>query len=308
MDGRRNGALLLVGVAVAGIVLHGAVGRTAIGTPVAAVVPAAPQQSACVVAVSTPPNAGRLARIDYPYATFGRCDGPKVGEVLAVDPTDHQFAGVTLDDYQEQSSLCELAEVSYVGSIGPFDPATIATPGIGWKSDVTVESLSIAPTPVQRAAGQQWTACVGATRNRSTYTGSLSRALTVGTLPPEFATCWRTLVSSTEQQVSEPEVACSQPHSVEILAQTRITDRATTPAQLAASCRGMASRAMQTADPTVGGRLRISAYSMDGSSVRPVDTVTMLAGLTGCVASVPAPLRLKGTVIGLRSKALPLTG
>lgn len=308
MDGRRIGALLLTCVAVAGVVLHGAVGRTMAGTPVAAVVPPAPQAGACVVALSTAPSEGPLARIDYPYATFGSCDGPKIGEVLDVDPAAHEFAGVTLDDYQQQSSLCELSEVAYVGSIGPFDPATITTPGIGWQAAVTVESLSIAPTPLQRAAGQQWTACVGATSDRSVYSGSLSSALTVGTLPPQFATCWRALVSSTEQQVTEPEVACSQPHSVEILATTQITDPATTPAFIEQSCRGMASRALRTSDPTIGGRLTITAYSMDGSSVLPVNQGNMLAGFTGCVASVPAPLRLQGTVIGLGSKPLPLAG
>lgn len=168
--------------------------------------------------------------------------------------------------------------------------------------------MSIGPTPLQRAAGQQWTACVGASRNRTTYTGTIASALTVGTLPPELATCWRTLVSSTEQQVTDPEVACSQPHSVEILALTQIIDPTTTPAEVAASCLGMASRTLQTSDPTVAGRLRITAYSMDGSSVMPVNQVNMLAGFTGCVASVPAPERLLGTVIGLGSNPLPLAG
>lgn len=308
MDGRRVGALLLVGLAVAGVVLHGVTGRAVTGTPVAAVVPAAPLQGACLVALSPAPSGVANATFDYPYATFGSCDGPVIGEVLAVDPADHQLAATTIDEYQEASSLCELAEVAYVGSIGPFDPVTIAVPGIGWKSEVTVQSLSIAPTPLQRAAGQRWTACVGSTRDRSTYTGTLRRALTVGTLPAKFGTCWRSLVSSTEQRVTDPEVDCSQPHSVEILALTQITDPATTPDQIATSCRGMASRSMRAQDPTVGGQLRITAYSMDGSSVMPVDRVNMLAGFTGCVASVPASLRLSGTVIGLGSKPLPLVG
>jgi hypothetical protein len=233
--------------------------------------------------------------------------------VLDVDLTDHDLPATTIDDYQQASSLCELAEVRYVGSIGPFDPTTIATPGIGWKSKVTVESVSIAPTPLQRAAGQRWTACVGASPigldgTRRTYTGTLARALTDGRLPPNFGTCWRALVSSTEQQVTEAQVDCAQPHSVEILGDTQITDPTTTPAQIAASCRGMAARSMRTPDPTVGGRLQISAYSMDGSSVMPVDQRNMLAGFTGCVASVLAPLRLQGTVIGLGSRPLPLVG
>lgn len=307
MEGRRIGALLLVVVvAVAGVVLHGVTVRAVAGTPTAAVVPPAPAVGACVIGLAPAPTGAGATRVDYPYARFGRCDGPIVGQVMAVDRTRHALAGTTVDQYREASSLCELAEVPFVGSVGPFDPATIATPGIGWQTQVTVESVSIAPSPLQQAAGQRWTACVGATRNRTTYTGTIAHALTVGTLPPELATCWRALVSSTEQQVADPEVVCSQPHSVEILALTQITDPTTTTAEIQASCRGMASRALRTPDPTAGGRLRITAYSMDGSSVMPVSQINMLAGFTGCIASVPAPLRLQGTVIGLGSRPLPL--
>ena len=46
---------------------------------------------------------------------------------------------------------------------------------------------------------------------------------------------------------------------------------------------------------------------MDGGSVLPLDSRNMLAGFTGCMASVPAPLRLQDTVIGLGSRPLPLT-
>ena len=305
MDARRVGALLLVGVLAAGLVLHGVARPAVTGTPVAAVVPAPPVPGDCVVALSPAPDGDSDAAVDYPYATFGRCGGPIVGEVMAVDRADHPPV-TTAEEYQQASSLCELAEVPYVGWIGPVDPTTIARPGIGWVSQVTVESLSIAPTPLQRAAGQRWTACVGATRDRTTYTGTIAHALAVGTLPPQFGTCWRALVSSTEQQVTEPEVPCAQPHSVEILALTQITDPTTTPAQVAASCRGMASRSLRTTDPTVGGRLQVTAYAMDGSSVMPVTQGSMLSGFTGCIASVPAPFRLQGTVIGLGDKPLPL--
>lgn len=300
--------MLLVVVVLAGVVLHGVTARAVPGAPVAAVVPPAPVKGACVVALSPPPpDSAGDAGLDYPYATFGRCDGPIIGQVMAVDRTPHELDSTTIDGYRQASSLCELTEVPFVGSIGPFDPATLTTPGIGWVSQETIESLSIAPTPLQRAAGQHWTACVGATRDGTTYTGTIAHALTTGTLPPAFATCWRALVSSTEQQVTEPEVPCSQPHAVEILALTQVTDPTTTTAELAESCLGMASRTLRTADPTVGGRLQITAYSMDGSSVMPSTKVNMLSGFTGCIASVPAPHRLQGTVIGLGSKPLPLT-
>ena len=302
--------MLLAGVLMAGVVLHAVTGHALTGSPVPAVVPPPPVAGACVLALPPPPSGLENASFDYPSAIFGGCAGSKIGEVMSVDLTDHALAAATVEDYQQASSLCEFAEVHYVGWIGPFDPATLAVPGIGWVSDVTVESLSIGPTALQRAAGQRWTACVGASRigvdtHRPTYRGTLARALSEGTLPPQFATCWRALTPSTEQQ-TEVEVPCWQPHAVEVLALTQITDPTTTPTLIAESCRGMAARSMRTADPTVGGRLEITAYSMDGASVMPLDSRNMLAGFTGCLASVPAPLRLQDTVIGLGGKPLPL--
>ena len=312
MDRRLIGTLLLVAVVLAGVVVRQVSGQAIGGSAVAASVPPAPQVGTCVTAISAAPDAGpERGQVEYPFGRFGSCAGPVIGEVMDVDRSFHPLNQATVDSYQEQSSLCELAEVPYVGSIGPFDPSTIATPGIGWIAEVTVESLSIGPTPLQRTAGQNWTACVGVTSDRRSYTGRLAGALTDGVLPPVFATCWDSLASADLAQAGGPSVACSSPHSVEALASTQISDATgrapATGAQVTKSCLGMASRAMRTADPTLAGRIQVAAYLADGR-LRPVVPATSVVGFVVCIASVRPPLRLDDTVIGIGDKPLPLAG
>ncbi len=304
------GALVLALVALAAISVPGVIGRRLIGSPVAQTIPAPPSVGDCVTAISPVPPIDPGGDVDiaaaYPSASFGSCTGPIVGEVMSVDPSAHAFGNTTLASYELAGSVCELSEVNYVGSIGPFDPATITTPGIAWQADVTVESVAIGPTALQRAGGQSWTACLGATPDRSAYRGRISGALAGGVLPPAFATCWRSLKSATEQQTEDQQIPCSRPHPIEVIALTQITDATTTTAQVSKSYLGMAARALRTSDPTRGGRLKIAAYSMDGSSVLPLTTAAMFQGYLGCIASVGPPNRLDNTLIGVGSKPLPI--
>ena len=113
---------------------------------------------ACVTGISTLPateeNAEDADRVAYPTARFGDCAGPIIGEVMSVDLEPHRLDQATVGSYQQDSSTCELSEVNYVGSIGPFDPATITRPGIAWQADVVVDSVSIGPSALQRPAAR----------------------------------------------------------------------------------------------------------------------------------------------------------
>ncbi len=304
------GVLLLAMVALAALVGPGAVGHELIGSPVAAVIPPPPTVGGCVTAMAPMPQTDQStdvdSRVQYPSAVYGGCAGPIVGEVMSVDLTPHALDRTTVASYQMAGSLCELSEVNYVGSIGPFDPATITTPGIAWQADVTVQSVAVGPTSLQRAGGQSWTACIGATPDRTPYRGRISGALAGGVLPPAFATCWKSLTSATDQQVGEQQVPCSAPHPIEVLALTQITDTTTTPAQVTKSCLGMASRALRTPDPTRGGMLKIAAYPIDGSSVLPLTAAAMFQNYLGCIASVTPPNRLNDTLIGIGDRPLPI--
>ena len=310
MDRRLVGVLVLTAVALAALVVPGAVGRHVNGAPVAAVIAGPPSVGDCVRAISPLPptdqNTDVDAQVTYPSMEYGGCSGQAIGEVMSVDLSPHELRRATVASYELDSATCELSEVNYVGSIGPFDPATITTPGIAWQADVTVQSVSVGPSAMQIQAGRSWTACIGVTPDRRPYRGRLSGALTTGVLPPEFATCWRSLLSATEQQMAEQQVLCSAPHPVEVLAVTQITEATTTIAQVTKSCLGMASRTLRTADPTLGGRVEIAAYSLDGSSVAPLTAAALFQGYLGCIASMKPPKKLNDTLIGISSRPLPI--
>ncbi|MET3808192.1 hypothetical protein ABIB25_005221 [Nakamurella sp. UYEF19] len=309
MDRRRIGMLVLVVLALAAVVVPGIAGRAVPGRPVAAVVPPPPQTGDCLVGLTGLSHATYVddtdTRIKYPWATYGACSGPIVGEVTSVDPTAHPLATATIGTYQSASSLCELAEVNYVGSVGPFDPATITTPGIGWQTVINIASLSIGPTPLQRAAGQSWTACIGATGDNTTYRGRIGGALDRGVLPPIFASCWAAF------RAPERPQSCVIPHPLEIIATTEVFGVQQSVAQINKSCLGMAGRAMRTADPGKGGRLKIGVYVLEEplyDRLTPLTTAALRQGnyQLSCVASVAEPDQLVGTIIGLGDKPLPL--
>ncbi len=311
MDRRTTGVLLLVALACLVLTVPGLTGRRITGSAKAAVIPPPPAVGDCAIALSAPPPTGENldddAPVTYPTIRLGSCAGVIVGEVMSIDTSAHPLGEVTIGSYQSASSACQLDEVNYVGSIGPFDPATITTPGIAWQAAVTVDSVAVGPSALQRAGGQSWTACIGTTADGSGYRGRIARALDTGVLPPVFATCWRYLTTTTDQSVEDQQMSCAAPHSFEVLAVTQIFDPKTTPAKVTRSCVGMASRALRTADPTRGGRLRIAAYSFGDTAIVPVTSVPYPAGVV-CLASVPAPLRLTGTLIGIGAKPLPITG
>lgn len=311
VDRRWAGLLLLIVVGLAAVAVPHLAGRRLAGSAVAAVVPSPPAVGDCVTSLSPTPVIDQQstdgAPITYPDATYGPCSGIVLGEVMSLDVSVHPPQSTTVAGYLRVEAACGLDQVNYVGSIGPFDPATILTPGIAWRASAFVDSVPVGPGPLQRAAGQTWTACVGATSTRTPYRGRILNALSSGTLPPTYAVCWKSLRVSTDQQVDDQLTSCAARHPIEILATTEIIDPTTTTTQVLRSCLGLAGRAMRTSDPTRGGILRIAVYSMDGYSVRPLTSVALLAGSVGCIASVAPPLGLVGTLIGLGDKPAPVT-
>lgn len=311
MNRRTIGVALLVAVAITATIVPGVIGHQVSGSPAPEPIPPAPGVGTCLTAVSPPPPATEdtnpSARITYPSAEFGSCDGAVVGEVMSVDLTEHPLAKATIGTYQAASATCELDQVNYVGSIGPFDPATITTPGIAWQADVSIASVSIGPTALQIAGGQSWIACVGAARDRTAYRGRLQGALSGGVLPSTFATCWRSLAETDSSEIDDRELTCAGPHSIEVIAETEIIGPDVDPGRINSTCLGMASRALRTDDPTRGGLLQIAAYALDDRAAVLVGSNPRTGGFA-CIASVAEPHRLTGTVIGIGSKPLPISG
>jgi hypothetical protein len=133
---RLVGGLVLLVAVLATLIVPVAAGRTVAGSAVPQVVPQPPVVGDCVRSISplppTPAGGADDAPIVYPTVEYGTCGGPIVREVMSVDSTRKALGKATVASYQSAGSACELSEVNYVGSIGPFDPATITTPGMAW--------------------------------------------------------------------------------------------------------------------------------------------------------------------------------
>ncbi|SDP39347.1 hypothetical protein SAMN04515671_4025 [Nakamurella panacisegetis] len=309
MDRRLGGLVLLILACLSLLVVPNLRGRPLAGSATAVYLPPAPRVGQCVTALSPVPQ-GDSREIDpmveYPDATYGPCRGYVVGEVMSVQAASLPAPRVPLSRYEEASSECELAEVNYVGSIGPFDLTDPNVPSIAWQAAVTIASIPVGPNRLQQGIGQTWTACVGATSDNTRYTGRIADALTRGVLPPTFATCWGAVPAATRLRSDSSVRPCAAPHTAEILATTQITDPLATDEDVQRTCRKFAARAMRTADPTGGGAITIAAYSMDGTSVMPLAEVELTAGYLGCLATVTPPRQLIGTLIGLGDHAVPI--
>ena len=311
MDRRLAGLALLAVACLTLVVFPNFRGRPIGGFAVAVDVPPPPQTGQCLTTLSTvPQDDGSQSdpRVVYPTATFGACVSGVLGEVMSVDPRGFPAVPPTISTYTAASAQCEFSEVNYVGSIGPFDLTNPNVPSLAWQASVTIQSVSIGPSSLQRRAGQMWTACIGTTADSARYSGRIADALTKGSLPPTYATCWGSKPASTALRTDSALASCAAPHSVEILGTTQVIDASTTVAQVQRSCVGFAARAMRTADPTRGGELTIQAYSMDGASVMPLSSAELTAGFLGCLATVDPPHQLVGTLIGLGDHAVPITG
>lgn len=312
MDRRLLGVVMLIVVALVAVALPNRAGHRIFGTPQVAHVPGAPAEGSCVVAVDPLPSldeqSGGESPISYPSARYGACNGNIVGEVMSVDLTAHPLEKATINSYASARWDCDLAEVNYVGSIGPYDPARLSTPNIvGWDTNVVVQTTSVGPSAYQRAAGQSWTACIGGTGGTKAYRGRLQNALRTGTLPAIFGNCLTAPVHSTNDVAGTAQLSCEAPHSAEVLGTTQIY-AAKTPAEIQESCAKLALRALRSADATRGGRLMVTAYSSNGVSGSRAGSVGAAGSFLACVASVQPPARLSGTLIGLGNGRLPLTG
>ena len=312
---RQMLGLLVLSAGIAILIASGANGSPIPGSPIAVQVARAPTAGTCVSSI-TPSRATALAPpspddqdvgdngpVTYPAAKVSSCGGAVVGEVMSVDQSRHDFARETVGSYQAANSSCEIEQVLYVGSIAPFDTNE---PGVIWLADVSMDSFVIGPDSEQRAVGQTWTACVVTTGDGALYRGRLKGALSAGTLPAQFATCWRSWKQTDASRADDRPVSCALAHSIELLALTQITDARVTPAQVQTSCLKMASRAMRVNDPTYAGRIDVRAYVQDGTSMRP-ETAHSGDGIA-CVASLSKPKQLVGTLIGLGDKPLPTVG
>jgi hypothetical protein len=226
--------------------------------------------------------------IDFPTAHFGPCDGAVVGEVAFMDTTALPPERIVVNDYQSAVAQCALDAIGYLGSIPPVVGRGVGQPGILWTSVLGFRYTQIGPTDVQRAAGQQWSACAVGPADLTPYIGRLRDVLTTGVLPPIFGSCWSSI------DLSGPkEIRCDSPHTVELLGATSLGSTPVSAAEVREACTVYAGRALRTADPTRDGAIRpeILASDRDAAIIPPIDARSRgkLRGLRPDRSKRPSP-------------------
>lgn len=268
----------------------------------ALVVPPPPAVGDCWTPLPTDPDVDAILASDrVPPLTSQPCSGPRVGEVVAVE------------NQQRSTPIgrpCTSAAQSYLGVIAaPTRPVDVAAGATPWSSPIVPTAVTFGPGPLQRAAGQQWSACVvlGVGFPGQRFPGSvrgLARVGGSGFAP--YAVC-------SPAPVVHATVPCGTPHRYEVFAEAY--DLGPDEAASAASCREQVAQQTGLADPLADGRLAVELmpYAYDqtsGSESRVVPYGEARAsdgrGLICVVRPADPDARLTGTLHGIGDRPLPL--
>jgi hypothetical protein len=289
MDRRIAGALLLVGALI--VVLGGPAwsGRRIAGAAVGTPVPGPVRVGDCLTSISGAPEESTMSATtaQLPTATTGSCGGLLVGEVVSVETSGSAAGRRVADRAPTTGDACARSAPTFLGL-----PATRTIAGIAWTPGLATGSQEIGPDRRQRAAGQRWSACAvtGAT---ASYRGSIRASATGGLVPGSLGLCWPGVVKMDTELAS-----CSAPHDSQLLA-TGLVDgtRPVLPASLTSSCRQYATAVLGGLDPGAVDRLtvRVAAQGMGPQVLL-------------CSVSAAGRRQLLGSVLGIGSRPLPMTG
>ncbi len=308
VDRRWLGAIVVLCAVLAAVVAPNVSSRRVGGKPIPGMVDGPPSDGACVTAMIDPwrstPEPGPAVDdlIHFPTADFGPCDGPVVGEVASMDTAASPPERIVATDYQNAVAQCALEAIGYLGSVPPVVGQGAGQPGLLWTSVLGFRYTQIGPSDVQRAAGQQWSACVVGSADLTPYVGQLRDVLTTGILPPIFGSCWPTI------DVSGPkEMRCDFPHAVELLGATNLGPIPVSATEVREACTVYASRALRTTDPTRDGAIRpeILAYDGDAAIIPPIDS-RLADRYVDCVLIAQNGRHLNNTLVGIGQRPLPL--
>lgn len=271
--------------------------RVTAGTALVVAVPPPPQVGDCVLGAEEFPQ-----RVSSGIPTFGYapCAGVRSGEVVSVDADPWVDPGARdshtgmrdgspADEIQTQ---CTAAADAYAGlPTGPpqVDPTAI---GVTFIPSIWLPVAPLYPDDRQRAAGQNWVACVVQSPTGTTFSGSLhavfARDQSSGTLPIAFARC---LVGDG----TRTPVSCEAPHQVELLGFRLVKDTPDAARLARTACTEFAATVLKRPDPTAGGALAVvSIY--DPSTHEATCEVTSTNNRS-----------LRGSLIGLGDRPIPWT-
>ncbi len=311
---RLVGLVVLVVVAVAALVtaqLHPPVTGDASRAPI----PGPPAVGDCLLDPAVITAQSLIVAGSKPsWLRTGPCQGQRFGEVTAVlsdkdlppspasssSTNGNNSNGVTVPDpYRD---LCRIAVTAWIGLPTPDTPIVDR-----WLPDPAVGVVLSGPNPIQRAAGQDWTACiiavnkwqtsipdaaVNGTSGRATagYDSTTRTMFNPGPPLPAFAYCVPNL--------DNPEpVPCTTAHTVELIG-TETTDHPTTEADRR-GCHTLTQQLTAMPDPTAAGKLTLTTID------DPAPTASQ--HFLTCLISTTGQHQLTGPLLGLKNKPIPIT-
>lgn len=306
---RRWWGLVLVAVVLlTGLAVARVAGPGIVGTGRAEPVPGPPVAGECIAATdgASPTllsfNDRQLGG-RAPAAATGPCDGEIYGEVVVVIDAASR-AGSTDSGVEEPLDPaideCLTAGSAFVGVSG-----TAAGAEPTWSHRLQYYSAFAGPDDRQRAAGQDWLACVLRPANPDDdttvppYRGTLRDAIFTGVERDRTGVC-------APDPTLEDFVPCSLPHLGENfgLANTR---EPSTRAEWEDSCRAWVSALTGLADPTADGQLELTLVVRDDVSGEYVGDPQIPAGahLRCGLISADRDRMLTGSVRAIGDEPLP---
>ena len=311
---RRLVGVALVALTVLAVTAIGVATRPVAGTPTAASIPPAPLVGDCVLTRPTgigwddQPGAGP----DDPPAAAetGPCDGPRYGEIAAVDA-----AQTSIDEQLGQWPECDQQVTAYLGI-----PLTDGPAEKYWHTSVMALATGFLwPSRVQAAAGQRWAACVAAISDPFASTiqrpGRVDFTLRGGWSNPPV----RDLIGVCRQDPLE-YLSCAQPHRSEVFADADLSAPELTQDQLDQGCRDLVGTQTGMSDITAAGALTvevtIGAFREQTTDVEPIPDLSAARNLVPpadylyaqCLVSATDPAgRLTGSLRGLGSAPVPFS-
>lgn len=284
-------------------------GRRVVGQAQAQRFPDAPVAGTCLLDVG---SAGETRPQSLPLdgLTFGSCDGPIRGQVVAVLDAPQELVGSRRDPCFRAAATT--AGLQYLGR-RPTLPEAPRTDTISWAPFLGFTVTRIEPGDEARRGGQHWVASLAAPHAGGVYTGRLDGVYSAArSLPAAFATCWAAQVTEAGGAIRGVDLdstadllPCDAPHGAELLAVARVGDRSLTSLEeMRTGCATMAAAMLRMADPTAGGQLSVvlDPVSSDGAS-RPTDPWTL-----NCFVVATGDRQLTDSVVGWGERPPPLAG
>lgn len=248
----------------------------------------------------------------------GACQGSRYGEVSAVLDGRGAYVGGNTEgrylsgNYGGAEYVCDYQTQDYQGV-----PASLrggAAYANLWSATLSTLTLTMQPDDEQRAAGQNWTACIAVqvddADNLTTFAESSRDLYRTGTPRPDSGSCLDVADAATARPVR-----CDRPHGAENfgLAVTAVGEVGTgDEGDLQRSCTELVALLTRAPDVGTEGGLEVftaTTYRDDNGTViaRPDSDSAGVLAYSSCQVVTPPGRTLSGTLVGLGDRPVPWT-